>query len=66
VTLAKARFRVGANGSVSVPLTVSASNRKLLAALKKIKSVVTAAASGQAPVTANVTIKPAPKRRRSR
>jgi hypothetical protein len=45
---------------------VSASNRKLLAALTKISAVVTATASGQAPATANVTIKPAPKRPRSR
>ena len=66
VTLAKARFRVGANGSVKVPLTVSASNRKLLAALKKINAVVTAATPGQPSATANVTIKPTPKRRRSR
>jgi len=44
---------------------VSASNRKLLAALKKINAVVTAAAPGQLAATANVTIKPAPKKKRN-
>jgi hypothetical protein len=43
---------------------VSASNRKLLASLKKIKAAVTAAAAGQPAATANVTIKPAPKKKR--
>jgi Ca2+-binding RTX toxin-like protein len=65
VTLATARFRVGASGLVKVPVTLSASNRKLLASLKKVKSVVTATAPRLRAAKANLTIKaPKPRKRR--
>ena len=64
VTLAKVRFRVGAGGSVKVPVALSPANRKLVAGLKSVKTKVTASASGLSPATANLTVKaPKPKRK---
>jgi hypothetical protein len=65
LTLGRASFRLGGNGTAKVSMRVSGSSRRVMSKLKRVRAAVTATAAGQRAATARVTVKaPKPKRKR--